>query len=128
MKAGLTSLEDEAHRRAFEGHQEPVVHHGQFSQKFITDPETGERKPVFDEHGTPVNLTVSKYSDLLATFLLCAHAPEKYRQNSKVEIAGSLNLTSMTSEEIEIELAELAQLEAIRGGATIIKPDYDDLV
>ena len=65
MKAGLLALEDEAHRRGFEGIDEPVFHHGR---------EVG---------------AVRKYSDTLAIFLLKAHSPEKYRERSNLELTGA---------------------------------------
>jgi len=65
MKAGLLALEDEAHRRAFEGTNEPVFYKG-------------------DECGS-----VRKYSDTLAIFLLKAHNPDKYRENSRMELTGA---------------------------------------
>lgn len=86
LKAGLHGLESEAHRRAFDGVDEPVFHLG-------------------DVCGT-----VKKYSDTLAIFLLKAHAPEKYRENSRMELAGSLALSSMSEEEIKAELATLVAL------------------
>jgi hypothetical protein len=61
----VTALEDEAHRRAFDGTLEPVFHQG-------------------DECGT-----VRKYSDTLAIFLLKAHAPDKYRESSRMELTGA---------------------------------------
>jgi hypothetical protein len=72
MKVGVTALEDEAHRRAFEGVEEPVYQGG-------------------NKCGT-----ITKYSDTLAIFLLKSHAPEKYRDNSKVELSGG------TSNELKI--------------------------
>ena len=103
MRIGVTALEDEAHRRAFEGVDEPV-----FYQGF----ETG---------------AVRKYSDTLAIFLLKAHNPDKYRENSKVELTGQLKVNDMSEDEI---LAELAALNA----AGIIAPkeqgddDVSDLI
>ena len=65
LKIGVSALEDEAHRRAFEGHLEPVFHQGS---------ECG---------------SVRKYSDLLTIFLLKAHDPAKYRENSRMELTGA---------------------------------------
>ena len=84
MRTGLTVLEDEMHRRAIEGTPEPVFHQGA---------QCG---------------TVQKYSDTLAIFLAKAHDPEKYRENSRVEMAGSLELRRMSDDEIESEIAQLA--------------------
>ncbi len=65
LNVGITALEDEAHRRAFEGVDEGVYHQG-----VLMD-------------------TQKKYSDTLAIFLLKAHKPEKYRENSRVELTGA---------------------------------------
>ena len=65
LKIGITALEDEAHRRAFEGTDKPIVHLGKV---------TGHMK---------------EYSDTLAIFLLKAHAPEKYRERAQVDVTNS---------------------------------------
>ena len=74
LEIGITALEDEAHRRAFEGVTEPVFHQGL---------ECGQ---------------VQKYSDTLAIFLLKAHRPEKYRERHDVNanVSGGLTLTVAT--------------------------------
>lgn len=132
MKAGLLALEDEAHRRAFEGVDKPLTHKGQFTylRDFdAIDPETGERylpnkAPVMkDEQGRPLFATMKEYSDTLAIFLLKAHNPEKYRENSKVELTGSLALHTMSDEEIRAELAALTV-----GGVLPAGDDVSDLV
>lgn len=101
MKAGVLGLEDEAHRRAFEGTDEPVWHQGA---------QCG---------------TVRKYSDTLAIFLLKAHAPEKYRENSKVEFNGRLAICDMSEDEIRAELAALVAAGVVPTGAP---DDGSDLV
>lgn len=125
MKVGVSGLEDEAHRRGFEGVREPLVHQGQFTYEYerdaagqvVYDEEArgeGEDRVVLrtprvklDEDGHPVVATVRKYSDTLAIFLLKAHAPEKYRENAKIELSGQLSVNTMTDEEIAAELASL---------------------
>lgn len=99
MKAGLLALEDEAHRRAFDGVDEPVFYKG-------------------DECGT-----IRKYSDTLAIFLLKAHNPEKYRETSKVELSGHLAVNEMTDDEIRAELAALTA-----GGVVQPDHDVSDLI
>jgi hypothetical protein len=69
LEIGVSALEDEAHRRAFEGVDEPVFHLG--------------RKVA----------SVKKYSDTLGIFLLKAHAPEKYRERSEVQLNATLNIS-----------------------------------
>jgi len=133
MKAGLLALEDEAHRRAFEGIDKPLSHQGQFT--YLRDwnavnPDTGKLydvPPILkDENGNPKLATMKEYSDTLAIFLLKAHAPEKYRDNSKLELAGSLELRKLSDEEID---EELAQLVALVGHSTTKQDsDVSDLV
>lgn len=62
MKVGLTALEDEAHRRAFDGTLKPIYQGGV---------KCG---------------TVREYSDTLAIFLLKSHDPEKYRDRKEVRM------------------------------------------
>lgn len=64
-RIGAEALEDECVRRAREGVDEPVFYQG-------------------DECGT-----VRKYSDTLAIFLLKGAMPEKYRENSRMELTGA---------------------------------------
>ena len=68
---GVTALEDEAHRRAFEGVDKPVFHQGV---------EVG---------------TVKEYSDGLATLLLKAHRPEKYRERQDINVTGQVDIAAV---------------------------------
>ena len=72
MAVGVSALEDEAHRRAFEGVDKPIVHQG------------------------VVMSTTKEYSDTLAIFLLKAHAPEKYRDRVEQRVTGGFSLTVAT--------------------------------
>jgi hypothetical protein len=65
LEIGITALEDEVHRRAFEGVLEPIYHQGE---------QCGE---------------VRKHSDVLSMFLLKAHRPAKYRDNARMELTGA---------------------------------------
>lgn len=71
MRVGVSALEDEAHRRAFDGVDEPVFYKGE---------DCG---------------AVKKYSDTLAIFLLKAHAPEKYRERQDLTVKGTLTLAEL---------------------------------
>lgn len=111
LKVGVSALEDEAHRRAFEGTDKPLVHQGQFTYEYETDElgnvvwdtiqveqpdgEGGVKlvdqkfpRKRLDENGRPIVATVKEYSDTLAIFLLKAHAPDKYRERTSAEISG----------------------------------------
>jgi hypothetical protein len=124
MRVGVTALEDEAHRRAFEGVEDPLTHHGRFTYLYrIARDEHGEplldedgntvQEPVLDEQGNHKVAAVRKYSDTLAIFLLKAHDPDKYRENSKVELSGQLAVGNMTEDEIRAELASLVSAGVI---------------
>lgn len=90
-RMGAEALEDEVLRRAFDGVEEPV---------FFQGAACG---------------TIRKYSDTLAIFYLKGAMPEKYRDNSKVELSGSLALNQMSDEEIRAELAALAAGGLLKG-------------
>lgn len=62
---GVEALEDEAHRRAFQGVDKPVFHQG------------------------AVCGSIREYSDTLSIFLLKAHKPAKYRDNTRMELTGA---------------------------------------
>jgi hypothetical protein len=144
LKIGVTALEDEAHRRAFIGVDEPLVHKGQFTYLYeeVKGPDgqalidettlTPVMRQRRDKDGNPMVATVSKASDLLTIFLLKAHCPEKYRDNSRVELAGSVEITKATDSELDDELAQLELLERTRTAALTAgaaAPDtFDDLV
>ncbi|WP_416246399.1 terminase [Castellaniella sp.] len=137
MKAGLLALEDEAHRRAFEGVDDPLTYQGQFTYLYRTKRDA-DGNPIRDEQGMPVQepvldaagnhkiAAVRKYSDTLAIFLLKAHNPEKYRDNARLELAGQLAVTDMTEDEIRAELAALAAAGVVPGTAE--PDDVSDLV
>lgn len=103
LKVGVSALEDEAGRRAFEGMNEPLTHQGQFTYLYetrkdadgedIVDPlsNTPMMFPVLDANGKHQVATIKKYSDTLAIFLLKAHNPDKYRDNSKIELSGQVD-------------------------------------
>ena len=89
LEIGITALEDEAHRRAFEGVEEPIYHQG-------------------DRIGS-----VRKYSDTLSIFLLKAHRPDKYRDNYKIDFTGKLDVNALSEDELDAEIARLATLQGI---------------
>lgn len=103
LKIGVSALEDEAHRRGFEGTEEPVYHLG---------------KTVG---------TITKYSDTLAIFLLKAHDPEKYRERSSVDLQGSLQVSNMTDDEIAAEIAALTAAQILPALAAPVEDDGADL-
>lgn len=85
-------LEDEAIRRAHEGVLEPLVYKGRFQYKSRPKKnpdgsyvEENGRK-VYEDYGAP--LAIRSYSDGMMMFLLRGFLPNKYKENSSVELSG----------------------------------------
>lgn len=131
MKRGIVALEDEMHRRAFEGVEDPLTHQGQFTYLYERDAqgeiiydeyvastsEAGEqikaKRPrlMLDEQGNPRIATVRKYSDTLAIFLAKAHDPEKYRERTEMQVKGSVDVAATIYEARKRVKARRAQAE-----------------
>lgn len=99
VELGTCALEDEAVRRAHRGVDKPVFYQGK---------RCG---------------TVREYSDTLLIFMLKARRPEKYRDNSSVEISGkggkSIEFTTptLTPEERAARVVELLGIAQARRDA-----------
>lgn len=131
LQEGIDVLEAEAQRRAFGGIDKPLTHQGQFTylRDFdAIDPETGQHYPPHlapvkkDPEGRPMVATVKEYSDTLTIFLLKAHRPERFRDNSKLELTGANGgPVELTDSDAAARLAKLmAAAEARR------KAEQDD--
>jgi hypothetical protein len=83
----VVRLENALFTRAVEGWEEPIVHQGQFYYPPIRDEKTGQWTGISKKP-----LSIRKYSDSNAQFLLRGLAPERYRDRQSVEITGSVNL------------------------------------
>lgn len=93
QETAIGILEDEAHRRAVEGVDEPLTYQGQFSYDAKID-DAGNL--VLDAEGRPMRgkvLTVRKYSDSLLQFLLRGARPEKYRERFQHDVNAHVNVT-----------------------------------
>ena len=103
LEESIERMEQEVHRRAIDGIDEPLTHQGSFTYQYETDEQgrvvkdaDGIPKLKLGKDGQPAITTVKKYSDQLAMFLLKAHRPERYRERSEVNVSnpdGSLTLT-----------------------------------
>ncbi len=115
LEEGIDLLEAEVHRRAFEGVERPVYYKGE---------RVGEWR---------------HYSDALATFLLRAHRPEKYRDAPKAGASAEEDKAEeKTEEELEYERkaqayrkmmeeiwAEAEAEQAAAAGGAWLGPDED---
>lgn len=93
LQQGIDHLETEAHRRAFEGVEEPV-----------------------GWHQGVAGGTVRRYSDVLAIFLLKAHRPEKYRERHEISgpNGGPVEVAAIGPEEAAKRQAEILQRASLQ--------------
>lgn len=127
-------LESEARRRAFAGVEEPVVYQGQMTPVFERESD-GTIK--VDEDGRPLiqrnadgsmqYLTVRKYSDGLAQFLLKGYRRKKFGDKQEITGAdgGALALVDETKKAARI--ASLLALAAARKAQGTQPDDLSDL-
>jgi hypothetical protein len=78
LDQAVDTMEREAHRRAVEGVEEPVIGRVERDRDGI----------LTDEDGNP--LYIRKYSDSLLTTMLKANRPEKYRERTDVHHSGAI--------------------------------------
>ena len=137
LEEGYDELEAEARRRAFRGVDEPVVHQGSLTPIWQTD-ESG--KPLLDEDNQPVQardangnlryLTVRKYSDSLAMFLLKGYRRRKFGDKQEITGAdgGPLALVDETKRSARIAaLMTAAQARKAQAAQPPAEDNFDDL-
>ena len=78
-KQAVANVEEEIHRRAIEGDDEPVIYQGKRCYEMVRGPKGKmSKKP----------LTIRRRNDILLMFLAKGLNPEKWRENAKVELGG----------------------------------------
>ena len=88
LEEGIDAAEREVYRRAVEGYEEPVIYQGHL--QYVTEPyvdeETGEQRhrPVLDDQGRPVPLTVRKHSDALLAFYLKGRRKGTFAERTEI--------------------------------------------
>lgn len=128
LEQAFDYLEAEARRRAFHGVQEPVVHQGQLAyvmERHVDEEGVVAMRPVLDGNGQPVPLTVRKYSDSLAMFLLKGYRRRTF--GDKQEISGPDGGPIAVTDEAKrtARVAQLMSLAQRRKEAS--QDNFDDL-
>lgn len=124
----FAALEGEAHHRAFEGVEEPVIYQGQQCYAVARD---AKGNPVLQEDGQPVliPLTINKKSDQLLMFLLTGN-DKRYAKKQEITGAGGgpllagVGVTEMSPEQLNEFIK--AQQALLASGALGEIPDDPD--
>ena len=123
------SLEVEMVRRARDGTAEPVVYQGalQYLMEPVLDEDGAAQlddkgrvkmKPVVDEEGAFVPLTIAKKSDTLLTFALKGYRKEVFAERTELTGAGGKDLdTPLSDVERTTRLAAIVELARQRKAA-----------
>lgn len=115
-------LEGEARRRAYEGVDEPVIHHGEMCGVWVD--AKGKQVAPHTYGATFVGLTVKKYSDALLMFLLRAAKPKRFRENHKVEHSGKVRQAHRHDFDLsKLSVTDLETLLKLRSKATAAEGD-----
>ena len=136
LEEAYDALEAEARRRAFHGVEEPVVYQGQLTPIFerdasgdvLMDEDTGKPVQARDRHGNLRYLTVRKYSDGLAQFLLKGYRRKKFGDKTELTGAngGALAMVDETKKAARIS-ALLALAQARKDQQLPADNDIEDL-
>lgn len=128
-------LEAECRRRAFHGVEEPVVYQGQLTPIFARNPDGSvatdeDGKPIIerDDRGNLRYLTVRKYSDSLAQFLMKGYRRRKFGDKTELTGANGGPLSTVDETKKSARLAALLALAKARKDNQLPADDQiDDL-
>lgn len=127
-------LEAEARRRAFHGVEDPVVYQGQLTPIFERNDDgtikvDDDGRPVMerDANGAPKFLTVRKYSDSLAQFLLKGYRRRKFGDKQEITGADGGALTVIDETKKAARIASLLATAAARKAKGEEPDDLSDL-
>jgi len=127
IEAGVDRAEQEAFRRAVVGFEEPVVDKGRLAyryERYVDEAGVEGYRPVLDDMGQPVPLTVRKHSDALLALYLKGRRKRVYADRTELTGAdgGALKLNDETARS-----ARVAQLLAIAKQRKIEENEFGDL-
>lgn len=127
MEEGVDRAEQEAFRRAVVGFEEPVVDKGRLAYRFErhVDSEGNEHyRPVLDDNGQPVPLTVRKHSDALLALYLKGRRKKVYAD--RTELTGADGGPVQQIDETA-KAARVAQLMALAQARKADQDAFGDL-
>ncbi len=126
MEAGIDKAEQEAFRRSVSGYEEPVIDKGRLAYRYerYTDGEGKEHyRPLLDDNGQPVPLTVRKHSDALMSLILKGRRKKVYADRTELTGAdgGPMQMDEATRS------ARVAQLLALAAQRKEAEDEFGDL-
>lgn len=127
MEEGVDRAEQEAFRRAVVGFEEPVVDKGRLAYRYerYVDPDGNEQyRPVLDDNGQPVPLTVRKHSDALLALYLKGRRKKVYAD--RTELTGADGGPVQQIDETA-KAARVAQLMALAQARKADQDAFGDL-
>lgn len=112
LEDGIDKAEQEAFRRGVVGFEEPVIDKGRLAyryERFVDEAGVEGFRPVLDDMGQPVPLTVRKHSDALLALYLKGRRKTVYSDRTELTGAngGALKINDETA-----RAARVAQLMA----------------
>ena len=122
MEAGIDRAEQAAFRRGVDGWHEPVIDKGRLAYAYerYLDDEGGEHyRPLLDDKGQPIPLTVRKHSDALLSLVLKGRRKSVYADRTELTGAGGAPVAVDQS----TRAARVAQLLAVAQS----RKDFGDL-
>ena len=133
LEQAYDEMEAECRRRAFAGIEEPVVYQGQLTPIFarnpdgsvVVDPETGVPQVERDADGNPKFLTLKKYSDSMAMFLMKGYRRRKFGDKQEITGEGGGPLQIVDESKRAARVAQL--IAAAQSRKDHAKDNLDDL-
>lgn len=126
MEEGVDKAEAEAFRRGVVGFEEPVVDKGRLAYRYeryeavdVNGAKSWEFRPVLDDKGQPIPLTIRKHSDAMLALVLKGRRKKVYAD--RTELTGAEGAPMQLDE--TTRSARVAQLLAM---ATKRKADEDN--
>lgn len=90
MEDGVDKAEQEAFRRGMVGFEEPVIDKGRLAyryERYVDEAGAEHYRPLLDDNGQPVPLTVRKHSDALLSLVLKGR--RKAYSTDRTELTGA---------------------------------------
>lgn len=127
MEEGIDRAEQEAFKRAVVGFEEPVIDKGRLAYRYerYVDSDGNEAyRPVLDEHGQPIPLTVRKHSDALLALYLKGRRKKVFAERTEVTGADGGPVAQVDE---TAKAARIAQLMALAQERRARMDEFGDL-